>query len=101
LIEKNIKKEFDDILRKSYFGGRTEVFGNPYKNEKILHFDFPGMYASVMCENIPNGKIFLSKKIDNTNEPGFYLIKFKQNMLYPILPIKEDKLYFKNGTYEG
>lgn len=101
-ILKKIDISLDNILRKAYFGGRTEVFGNPYNNEKILHFDFPGMYASVMKEKIPNGFIYISnKKFINCNKPGFYHISFKQEMNIPILPIKEDKLYFKNGIYEG
>lgn len=101
-ILKRIEISLDKILRKAYFGGRTEVFGNPYNNEKILHFDFPGMYASVMKEKIPNGIIYISnKEFKNCNIPGFYHIIFEQNMKIPILPIKEDKLYFKNGIYEG
>jgi hypothetical protein len=54
-----------------------------------------------MCEKIPGGEVFISNQHEDVKEPGFYYIKFKQKMNIPILPIKEDKLYFKNGTFEG
>jgi hypothetical protein len=38
-VKRKISLKLDRILRKSYFGGRTEVFGNPYDDEKILHYD--------------------------------------------------------------
>lgn len=53
-----------------------------------------------MCEKVPGGAIFKSKS-QNIEEPGFYLIIARQNMEIPILPVKEDKLYFKNGIIKG
>lgn len=99
-VKKKIDIKIDRIIRKGYFGGRTEVFGNPKKNELMLHFDWSGMYAQCMCEKVPGGAIFESKSRD-IKQPGFYLIVAEQNMDIPILPIKEDKLYFKNGIIKG
>jgi hypothetical protein len=39
IIKKKIAIKYDRILRKGYYGGRTEVFGNPLKNEILLHYD--------------------------------------------------------------
>lgn len=99
-IKSKIKTKDDELLRKSYFGGRTEVFGNIKDNEICLHFDWSGMYAQCMKENILDGDWFESKSRDY-KEPGFYYIKFKQKMEIPVLPIKRGKLIFANGVFEG
>jgi hypothetical protein len=39
IIKKKIALKYDRIVRKAYFGGRTEVFGNPKEDEIILHYD--------------------------------------------------------------
>jgi hypothetical protein len=38
-VKKKIALKYDRIVRKAYFGGRTEVFGNPREKEIILHYD--------------------------------------------------------------
>lgn len=102
VIKKKISLKYDRIIRKGYFGGRTEVFGNPNNNETILHFDWSGMYAQCMCEKVLGGEIIKSSKIYNIEQPGFYYILFKQNLEYPILPIKyNNKLMFLNGYLSG
>lgn len=101
IIKKKIDIKYDRIIRKGYFGGRTEVFGNPYDDEILLHYDWSGMYAQCMSEKVLGGEIIESNIIKNIEEPGFYWIKFKQNLEFPILPIKRDKLLFINGEFEG
>lgn len=101
-IKKKINIRNDRLIRKGYFGGRTEVFGNLDENEIALHFDWSGMYAKCMCEKVLGGEIEIkSKNISNFNKPGYYWIKYEQNMNIPILPIKNDKLLFINGVLEG
>jgi hypothetical protein len=39
IIKKKIHLKYDRIIRQAYFGGRTEVFGNPYDSEILLHYD--------------------------------------------------------------
>jgi hypothetical protein len=39
IIKKKIKLKYDRVIRESYFGGRTEVFGNQKENEILLHYD--------------------------------------------------------------
>jgi hypothetical protein len=102
LIKPKIPLMVDEVIRKAYYGGRCEVFGNPKKNEKILHFDFKGMYAQCMEERVPCGELKISNIIKDLSKPGFYLINFTQNMEIPVLPLKhQEKLFFPNGTFEG
>ena len=93
--------KIDRSLRQGYFGGRVEVFGNPREDEILLHYDWSGMYSQCMREKVLGGKIYSSNIINSLEEPGFYWIKFKQELYYPILPIKRDKLLFMNGIFEG
>lgn len=101
LVQKKIELKYDRLLRPYYFGGRTEVFGNLYENEIALHYDWSGMYAQCMKEKILGGEILECEKITNLDIPGFYWIKFEQNLQFPILPIKKKKLLFANGKFEG
>jgi len=102
-IKKKINIKYDRILRPFYFGGRTEVFGNPkIKNNIILHYDWSGMYAQCMSEKVLGGEIYLSEVIYDIIYPGFYYIEFTQNLDIPILPVKyNNKLMFINGTFKG
>jgi hypothetical protein len=54
-IDLKLPKSIKNDIRASYFGGRCEVFGNKIKNEKILFFDYPGMYQNCMLQKIPKG----------------------------------------------
>jgi hypothetical protein len=90
----------DEMIRKGFYGGRCEVFGNKYNNEKIFHFDFSGMYAEIMKEEF----FFNDIRIEESNEiseGGFYKVDvISDNMDIPVLPFKEKKdgkLIFPNG----
>jgi hypothetical protein len=97
----HLKREIFLNLKKTYYGGRCEVFGNPmYLNGKIRHFDFEGMYHSCLLDNFPDNNLFFSNQ-SIINQPGFYFIKMKYFCNIPILPIKTDKLYFPEGEIEG
>lgn len=106
--EKNINlkyiKEIDDIVRLGYYGGRCEVFGNSYHDEKIFHYDFTGMYSQCMEEKFAYGKFKICFKNLDLQQAGFYHISFYSEMEYPILPhhcAKNGKLMFTNGDLEG
>ncbi len=101
LVKKKIKIKYDRLIRKGYYGGRTEVFGNPRDNEILLHYDWTGMYAQCMKEKVLGGEIIESEMIKDISNPGFYWIEFEQNMDIPVLPIKTNKLIFANGNFEG
>lgn len=103
-INLKYSENLDILIRKSYFGGRCEVFGNAYDDEKVYHFDFPGMYSQCMKEKYPLGKYKLCYNIDKIDKPGFYYIQFKSDMNIPILPHHNKinfKLLFTNGINEG
>lgn len=101
IVKKKIKIKYDRVVRKAYFGGRTEVFGNQKNDEILLHYDWSGMYAQCMKEKVLGGEVYESNIIRNIEYPGFYWIKFRQKLEIPILPIKKDKLLFANGEFEG
>ena len=101
MVKKKIKLKYDRVIRESYFGGRTEVFGNQKEDEILLHYDWSGMYAQCMKEKVLGGEVIESNIIKDISHPGFYWIKFSQNLEIPILPIKRDKLLFANGEFEG
>lgn len=105
-INEKLNLSVDAYIRKSYFGGRCEVFGNILDNEHIKYFDFSGMYSQCMEEkfHLGNGKFSLNSSI---NDFGFHTIEYScDNILFPILPSKnnDNKLMFSNfnsniGTY--
>ena len=71
-IKLSYNNAIDKIARNSYFGGRCEVYGNPYENEQIFHFDFSGMYAQCMKEKFPYGKYKINNNVSEIKEPGIY-----------------------------
>ena len=95
--------EIHEYSKKSYFGGRCEVFGNPNDNEIIHHFDFSGMYAYCMKSNkFPIGNpVFKTTKLNYTMI-GLHTVKVKSDLKIPLLPIKHNKkLIFPNGEFVG
>jgi hypothetical protein len=59
------------------------------------------MYAQCMKEKVLGGEIIESNIIRGLEHPGFYWVKFYQNLEIPVLPIKKNKLLFANGQFEG
>ena len=103
-ISLDLENSLDSDIRKAYYGGRCEVFGNPYKDEHVYHFDFTGMYSNRLKEDFPIGKPKKLLKPSWENKPGFYYIKVKSDMSLPILPYrceKTGKLLFPNGIFTG
>ena len=39
-IDLKLNYNIDIVLRKAYYGGRCEVFGNAYEDDYIYHFDW-------------------------------------------------------------
>lgn len=92
------------FLKKAYFGGRCEIYGNPYQNELIYHYDFSGMYGQCMMEKFCYGKFSILNNPETYRKPGFYCIEYESNFEFPILPhrsIREEKLMFTNGIQNG
>lgn len=102
ICEYNINISEYEYIKKSYFGGRCEVFGNPKENEIIHYFDFSGMYSQCMKNKFPIGiPKFETHNLD-INKIGLHSVKIKSDMIYPILPIHYNKkLLFPNGIFNG
>lgn len=103
-LETSMKIEKDEIIRSGFYGGRCEVFGNKYPNEKIFHFDFSGMYAEIMKEDFFFNDVKIEES-DKISEGGFYKVDVvSKDMEIPVLPFKEKKdgkLIFPNGEWTG
>ena len=98
-INEKSPKEVDLYARKSFKGGRSEVFGNLYENEHIKYYDYPGMYGGCMKEKFHFGKSHLTSVFD-IDEVGFHTVTYKTNNdNIPILPRHSEtgKLMFVNG----
>lgn len=95
----------DNFARKSYFGGRCEVYGNPSEGDFIFHYDFTGMYAQCMMEKFPIGKYELVYKPKKIEKCGIYCIEYEsKDFNRPILPhhrLNDGKLIFSNGKMKG
>lgn len=91
-----------EYIKDAYYGGRCEVFGNPGKEKKKIHYyDFSGMYAQCMLEKFPVGESIFKTKNLNPYEPGFHSVRVKCDDYLPFLPYRNEKLMFPNGEFEG
>lgn len=91
-----------DYIKRSYYGGRCEVFGNPLDEEIVHHFDFSGMYAQCMMNLYPIGFPSFKKEDLSIKDFGLHSVRVSSDMKIPILPCKYgNKLYFLNGELEG
>ncbi len=95
-----------------FFGGRCEIVGNPYKGDKLYHFDFPNMYGNLLKEDLPLGNLEFKKGGIYKGEPGFYKCMIRQlKTMFPVLPYREEKIsetgetlvniYYPYGRFEG
>lgn len=99
-IEMENSFSLNNFIKKSYFGGRCEVFGNSFSNKIILHFDFESMYPGCMLGDFPVGLGKITKPND-FDKPGFYTIKYLSNQEIPVLPSRDSSLVFLNGIQVG
>jgi hypothetical protein len=115
----NIKNSItqDKNIRASYYGGRCEVYGNPYiPGELVLHYDFPNMYGTLLKEDFPTGALTYTDSITNIEKPGFYYVEAYSNTPLPVLPHRVNKnlsnkefleitqredMIFSNGWFSG
>jgi hypothetical protein len=93
----------DDYFRKSYAGGRTEVFKHRIGEETYSYLDVNSLYPSVMEANeFPVGNISTihnereaTKHFENGYDGVYEADWIAPNLPIPILWSKEDKLMFK------
>jgi len=88
---------YDDVFRKTYFGGRTEVFTKEFLNyDKILYYyDFNSLYPYVMKKNaFPHGKI-----IDIKDEKEFNRLLCENIDFIALINVKIPNQYYTNCPY--
>lgn len=88
-----------DFCRRSYFGGRCEIFKREAKNLNI--YDVNSLYPTVMKTYPIPGEIIT--KSDDPLDFGFHDVTVKYPDTYlPVLPFKRDKkLIFPVGIFRG
>jgi hypothetical protein len=102
----DIPRKLSGIIRKSYVGGRTEIF-RPYYNNKLKFlycYDVNSLYPAVMRNNrFPHSFCYETNEFEET-ELGFYdLDIYVPDMYCPPLPCKteDNKLIFPTGVFRG
>lgn len=107
--EKQLPKFKDSIntyCRRSYFGGRTEIFKPLYQSNKnpLYHYDINSLYPSVMRENDFIGNIKGIVSSFKENELGIYKLEVEcpKNIHIPLLGINHNGKYiFPTGKFSG
>ena len=88
-----------DFVRRSYHGGRVEVFKRT--SPDLLCYDVNSMYPYVMRRDLPVQYIAESRTIKD-NYFGFVDCDVRVPDCYiPILPVRKEKLYFPTGKIRG
>jgi hypothetical protein len=113
---KPITRTAEEVVRKAYYGGRTEVFhrGGTFTPEYPLRcYDINSMYPWALTQRLPTDGCLecAGGNLDlwlNTIFPGFVECTVdtsdcdKQARMYPVLPYRvEGKLLFPLGTFSG
>ena len=102
------KVEVDDKFRKSYYGGRTEVFKKVFnsKTETLYYYDVNSLYPTVMSGNLfPEIKYKNFTEDKTLSENGIYNVQItcNDNVNIPVLGNRDitGKLLFSTGEIEG
>lgn len=103
--------EVDEFVRKSYFGGRTEIFKPLFigdGNEELYCYDVNSLYPYVMKENEYPVSFERWTGVYEPDEIGFYeaTVEVPLDMKIPPLPTVQEvsgthKLIFPVGTFSG
>lgn len=106
-VDDYVNEEF----RKSYYGGRTEVFIKGHVETPMNYYDINSLYSSVYGSikypdpsrmKIGNGLKEFRKVIKNERYEGTAYIELYTENEIPILPVRiEGKLVFPKGSIKG
>lgn len=105
----SLRPRVEEFVRKSYFGGRTEIFRPEYSGTKNLYcYDVNSLYPFVMKDNeFPTNFSRWSNSYD-PNALGFYeaTVEVPKDMYLPPLPCVHEfknssKLIFPTGRFSG
>lgn len=106
----SLKPAVDKFVRKSYFGGRTEIFKPEFssKTDNIYCYDVNSLYPTVMYENqFPTNFSHWTGGYKE-GDMGFYEceVEVPKDMYLPPLPLvhqigRTEKLIFPTGRFKG
>jgi len=99
-----LSSKHDFLIRRGFWGGRCEVFGNLEPGDFLHSFDFAGMYASVMAQKFCFGALQIIYNASSISAPGFYHVTVSSvNMYIPLLPARNEtgQVYFPNGCWSA
>lgn len=97
---KTLNETQENFIRKTYFGGRVEIF--KMQGENLFYYDFNSLYPRVMLEEMPCGRSVQVSSY-HPNKIGFYRIRAnipKDTIIPPLPVVANKKLYFPNGDGE-
>lgn len=94
-----LSEDQEAFIRKTYFGGRVEIF--KMSGENLFYYDFNSLYPTVMLDDMPVGVPMFVKSY-YPNRIGFYrIIADIKGLKIPPLPVlKDNKLFFPEGKGE-
>jgi hypothetical protein len=98
----SLNSDKDRIVRHAYYGGRCEVFGNSSDDDYQYHYDFTGMYTSMLNGVFPIDDGVLVETVLDHNKFGFYSVDVFSDLDLPVLPYRcpmTKKLLFPNGSF--
>ena len=106
-----------NFIKKSWFGGRTEVFHSGIGVDQSYHFDVPSMYGRAMCKELPYGNpvhvtltqtrkeaLPMIKALHDNKMIGFFQAEAlsPRNNHIPVLGVHHNgKLIFPIGVLRG
>jgi len=94
--------DYEDMIRKSYYGGRTEIFRfNEDMCKKFYYFDINSLYPYCLSAyDYPDGKFRVC--YPDIDKFGFSLAEVNDDLYFPLLPEKiEQKMLFRRGIKTG
>jgi hypothetical protein len=100
-----IKDKENELLRKSFFGGKVECFDFNL-HERVIAFDYNSFYPSIMILNafpVPPYKYHLGKSIERTEFTCLIFANVYENTKFPIIParLEKKKSIFAIGWKKG
>lgn len=98
-----LEQNVENFVRKSYAGGRVEIFKTESSSSETLKcYDVNSLYPAMMLEKMPIGPVVFSTDLKK-NKIGFYEcdVNLKSSEYLPLLPVKLNGLKFPAGDFKN
>ena len=93
-------KNIDPVLLQGYYGGRCEIFTYG-RIEKIAALDINSSYPfSMLNKKYPVSEHYKTKYPQEEYYMSHVRVSCNDNIKYPILPMREERLLFPGGEFE-